>query len=32
MAVFQGVRAFELFSGLKADPARMRRTFRSLGT
>jgi shikimate dehydrogenase len=27
MAVFQAVRAFELFTGLKADPARMRARF-----
>ncbi|GAB4377377.1 MAG: shikimate dehydrogenase [Kiloniellaceae bacterium] len=31
MAVFQAVRAYELFTGLKPDPARMRRTFESLG-
>lgn len=31
MAVFQAVRAYELFTGRKADPARMRRTFESLG-
>ncbi|SEP22310.1 shikimate dehydrogenase [Salinihabitans flavidus] len=31
MAVFQAVRAFELFTGRTADPARMRETFRSLG-
>ena len=29
MAVFQAVRAFELFTGLKADPDRMRKTFDS---
>ncbi len=29
MAVFQAVRAFELFTGLAADPARMRATFES---
>jgi shikimate dehydrogenase len=27
MAVFQAVRAFELFSGLAPDPDRMRATF-----
>lgn len=32
MAVFQAVRAFELFSGRPADPARMRATFHRLGT
>lgn len=31
MAVFQAVRAFELFTGRPADPARMRATFRTLG-
>ena len=31
MAVFQAVRAFELFTGLTPDAARMRGTFRSLG-
>lgn len=31
MAIFQAVRAFELFTGLPADPDRMRATFRSLG-
>ncbi len=30
MAVFQAVRAFNLFTGLDADPARMRATFESL--
>lgn len=30
MAVFQAVRAFELFSGLKPDAARMRATFETL--
>lgn len=30
MAVFQAVRAFELFTGLEADPAQMRATFRAL--
>jgi shikimate dehydrogenase len=30
MAVFQAIRAFELFSGVKADPQRMRQTFASL--
>ena len=29
MAIFQAVRAFELFTGLKADPERMRATFES---
>lgn len=29
MAVFQAVRAFELFTGIKADPERMRATFDS---
>lgn len=29
MAVFQAVRAFELFTGLRADPVRMRKTFDS---
>ena len=32
MAIFQAVRAFELFTGRSADPDRMRATFRSLGT
>lgn len=32
MAVFQAVRAFELFTGRPADPDRMRETFRRLGT
>jgi shikimate dehydrogenase len=27
MAVFQAVRAFELFSGVKPDPKKMRATF-----
>ncbi len=31
MAVFQAVRTFELFTGLTADPARIRATFESLG-
>ncbi|WP_198952379.1 shikimate dehydrogenase [Phaeobacter sp. 22II1-1F12B] len=31
MAVFQAVRAFELFTGRPADPDRMRQTFRRLG-
>lgn len=31
MAVFQAVRAFELFTGCAASPDRMRATFRSLG-
>lgn len=31
MAVFQAVRAFELFTGRPADPDRMRETFRRLG-
>lgn len=31
MAVFQAVRAFELFTGRPADAARMRATFRALG-
>lgn len=31
MAVFQAVRAFELFTGLKPDPQRMRATFESFG-
>ncbi|WP_229737803.1 shikimate dehydrogenase [Primorskyibacter flagellatus] len=31
MAVFQAVRAFELFTGRPADPDRMRGTFRRLG-
>lgn len=31
MAVFQAVRAFELFTGLKADPARVHASFASLG-
>ena len=31
MAVFQAVRAYELFTGKKPDPARLRRTFESLG-
>jgi len=31
MAVFQAVRAFELFTGRKADPLRMRQTFEALG-
>lgn len=31
MAVFQAVRAFELFTGKKADPLRMRQTFEALG-
>jgi shikimate dehydrogenase len=31
MAVFQAVRAFELFTGKKPDPSRMRRTFEALG-
>jgi shikimate dehydrogenase len=31
MAIFQAVRAFELFTGRPADPARMRATFESLG-
>lgn len=30
MAVFQAVRAFELFAGLRPDPARMRATFETL--
>ncbi|MCQ2006374.1 shikimate dehydrogenase [Rhizobium sp. NRK18] len=30
MAVFQAIRAFELFSGVKADPQRMRQTFANL--
>ncbi|MGF1594321.1 MAG: shikimate dehydrogenase [Kiloniellaceae bacterium] len=32
MAVFQAVRAYELFTGNKPDPARMRRTFEAFGT
>lgn len=32
MAVFQAVRAFELFTGRPADPDRMRETFRRLGS
>ncbi len=32
MAVFQAVRAFELFSGRAANPERMRATFKSLGS
>lgn len=32
MAIFQAVRAFELFTGRSADLDRMRATFRSLGT
>lgn len=31
MAIFQAVRAFELFTGCPADPDRMRATFRSFG-
>lgn len=31
MAVFQAVGAFELFTGIKPDPERMRRHFRSMG-
>lgn len=31
MAVFQAVRAFELFTGLAPDPARMRTTFEAMG-
>lgn len=31
MAVYQAVRAFELFSGRRPDPARMRRTFEAMG-
>lgn len=31
MAVFQAVRAFELFTGRAPDPGRMRRTFEALG-
>ncbi len=31
MAVFQAVRAFELFTGEKADPDHLRKTFESLG-
>jgi shikimate dehydrogenase len=31
MAVFQAVRAYELFTGRKPDPLRMRQTFESLG-
>ena len=31
MAVFQAVRAFELFTGRRPDPSRMRRTFEALG-
>ncbi|HSR71001.1 MAG TPA: shikimate dehydrogenase [Kiloniellales bacterium] len=31
MAVFQAVRAYELFTGRKPDPLRMRRTFEALG-
>ena len=31
MAVFQAVKAFELFSGVKADAARMQAHFASLG-
>ncbi len=31
MAVYQAVRAFELFTGRRPDPARMRRTFESMG-
>ncbi len=31
MAVFQAVRAFELFTGLQADSARMEATFKTLG-
>lgn len=31
MAIFQAVRAFELFTGRPADPDQMRATFRSLG-
>ena len=31
MAIFQAVRAFELFTGLPADPDRMRATFESFG-
>ncbi len=32
MAVFQAVRAFELFTGLKAEPERMKATFAAFGT
>lgn len=32
MAVYQAVRAFELFTGRRPDPARMRRTFESMGS
>ena len=32
MAIFQSVRAFELFTGRPADPERMRTTFYSLGS
>jgi len=31
MAVFQAVRAYELFTGRKPDPVRMRQTFEALG-
>lgn len=31
MAVFQAVRAYELFTGRRPDPLRMRRTFEALG-
>ncbi|MGC3130501.1 shikimate dehydrogenase, partial [Pseudomonas aeruginosa] len=31
MAVFQAVKAFELFSGVEADAARMQAHFASLG-
>lgn len=32
MAVFQAVRAFELFTGRKADPDRMRAAFEAAGS
>lgn len=32
MAVFQAVRAYELFTGQKPDPLRMRQTFEALGS
>lgn len=32
MAVFQAVRAFELFTGQRPDPSRMRQTFEALGS
>lgn len=32
MAIFQAVRAFELFTGIAADPDRMRATFEGFGT